>query len=104
MTAQPRPPWLRRTLAFALFAGAAAAYFVMNWTIAAEVATNAVRPIAKTAVYAGWVLCGFVTFAAFAVAARAWLLWTVLACAFVSLLVNYAYVSIMGEALTLDVV
>jgi hypothetical protein len=104
MTARPRPIWLRRSLAIALALAAAIAYLVMNWGIVAEVATNGARSPAKTALYGAWVLCGFVTFAAFAVAARSWLLWALLACAFVSLTVNYAYLAIMGDALTVDVI
>lgn len=103
MTAGQRPLWRRVSLTIAVAIAAAATYLVMNWTIVAEVATNGVRTPAKTAIYAGWVLCGFVTFAAFTVAARVWMLWIVLACAFASLTVNYAYLAIMGGALTVDV-
>ncbi|HEX2829586.1 MAG TPA: sulfatase-like hydrolase/transferase [Burkholderiales bacterium] len=104
MSAGPRPTRPRRSLAIALVIAALAAYLVMNWTIVVDVATNATRPPAKTALYTAWIACGFVTFAAFTIAARAWLLWALLACAFVSLTVNYAYLSIMREALTVDVI
>lgn len=106
MTPGPRPSRPRRALAraIALAIAALAAYVVMNWTIVVDVAGNGVRPPAKTALYTAWVLCGFVTFAAFTIAARAWLLWAVMICAFVSLTVNYAYLSIMREALSVDVI
>jgi hypothetical protein len=60
--------------------------------------------LAKSGVYSAWLECGFATFAIVMLAAPARWLWLVVPLVFVSLTTNYAFLGIVKDPLTVDVI